>query len=155
MPIDDGWLTELDVRVDPVRHEFLSPARKAMENFDEQTARELLGQMELAVMEAFKNKDAQRFTKDFAADYVGVSGDGVKDAAGEIKGMQAIDLDHLSAENMKIHFPAVHAAILTYTMITRGKMGNQPISGSIFASTLYINRDGRWLATLHTESMAR
>jgi len=110
--------------------------------------------VEKDTLKAFKAKDEKAFTQHFAADYIGVAADGMKDAAGELKGMHKLDLDSLSMEDEKVSFPADGTAVITYTMPAEGKMSGKPFKGKVYCATVYLKRGEAWEVVLHTESMA-
>jgi hypothetical protein len=114
----------------------------------------LLIEMEKSVLEAFKNKRDDAFRKNFAGEYMGIANDGIKNADAEVAGMHKLDLREVHLENEKVMFPVKDVAILTYKMVVEGSLNGQDISGSVYSSSVYVNREDKWLAVLHTESKA-
>ncbi len=110
-------------------------------------------EMEKGFLEAYKNKDSEAFKKNFADDYVGVANDGMQTVEKEIKKMSHFDVENIEMQDEKVVFPAENVAVLTYKMVSTGTFDGKKISGSIYASTVYLNRDDEWQAVLHTESM--
>ena len=45
-------------------------------------------------------------------------------------------------------------AIVTYSWMGSGTYMNQPVPGSTFASTVWNERNGKWVAVFHQESTA-
>ena len=45
-------------------------------------------------------------------------------------------------------------AVVTYTWMGAGTYMNQPIPGTMYASTVWTERDGKWLAVFHQETAA-
>jgi hypothetical protein len=120
----------------------------------DQSNKAMFVEMEKAVMKAFKEKDEKAFIRDFAKDYIGVSGDGIKNTAAEVAGMYRLDLDRLSSTNETVSFPAETVAILSYIMSTDGQAGGKNFSATIYCSTVFLKQADRWKVVLHTESMA-
>jgi hypothetical protein len=116
--------------------------------------RDKILKMERATIAAFKAKADREFTRYFSKSYVGIANDGIKTAADEVAGMHKLDLKDIGVEGERVEFPANNVAIAIYTMKVNGSLGAQPIEGSIFTSTVYIQQGEQWNAVLHTESMA-
>jgi uncharacterized protein DUF4440 len=110
---------------------------------------------EKAVWEIVKNKHFDAFRKYYADNYSGVSSDGVNDINREVEGVRNVDLKDYSLTDMKVVFPNKATAILTYKVTTQGSFKGQDISGVYYASSVWVNQGGKWLAILHTESKAQ
>ena len=109
---------------------------------------------EKELWEIVKNKQADAFRKYFAGNYSGVSSDGVKDINQEVEGIRNVDLKDYSLTDTKVVFPNKGTAVLTYKVTVQGSFQGQDISGVYYASSVWVNQDGKWLAVLHTEAKA-
>jgi hypothetical protein len=116
--------------------------------------RQLLIDRERATVAAFKARDEREFTRFFSTRYVGIANDGIKSAVDEIAGMHRLQLREIMMDDEDVSFPSPDVGIITYTMKVRGRAGDDPISATIYTSTVYANEGGDWRAVLHTESMA-
>ena len=109
---------------------------------------------ENALWEIVKNKQVDAFRKYYADNYSGVSSDGVKDINQEVEGVRIVDLKEYSLADTKVVFPNKATAVLTYKVTVRGSFQGQDISGVYYASSVWVNQAGKWLAILHTEAKA-
>ena len=109
---------------------------------------------EKAVWEIVKNKQVDAFRKNFVDNYSGVSSDGVKDINQEVEGVRIVDLKSYSLADTKVVFPNKGTAVLTYKVTVEGSYQGQDISGVYYASSVWVNQGGKWLAILHTEAKA-
>jgi len=110
---------------------------------------------EKALWEIVKNKQVEEFRKYFADNYSGVSSDGVKDINQEVEGVRIVDLKSYSLADTKVVFPNKDTAVLTYKVTVQGSYQGQDISGVYYASSVWVNQGGKWLAVLHTEAKAQ
>ena len=110
---------------------------------------------ENALWEIVKNKQVDAFRKYYADNYRGVSSDGVKDINQEVEGVRIVDLKEYSLADTKVVFPNKATAVLTYKVTVRGSFQGQDISGAYYASSVWVNQGGKWLAILHTEAKAQ
>ena len=110
---------------------------------------------EKALWEIVKNKQVDAFRKYYADNYRGVSSDGVKDINQEVEGVRIVDLKNYSLADTKVVFPNKATAVLTYKVTVRGSFQGQDISGVYYASSVWVNQGGKWLAILHTEAKAQ
>ena len=109
---------------------------------------------ERELWEIVKNKQVEAFRKYYADDYSGVSSDGVRDINQEVEGVRIVDLKDYSLSDTKVVFPNKDTAILTYKVTVRGSYQGHDISGVYYASSVWVNKGGKWLAVLHTEAKA-
>jgi Domain of unknown function (DUF4440) len=110
---------------------------------------------EKAVWEVVKNKQVDAFRKYYTDGYSGVSSDGVKDINQEVEGVRIVDLKSYSLADTKVVFPNKGTAVLTYKVTVEGSYQGQDISGVYYASSVWVNQNGKWLAVLHTEAKAQ
>jgi hypothetical protein len=110
---------------------------------------------ERELWEIVKNKQVNTFRKYYADNYSGVSSDGVKDINQEVEGVRNVDLKDYSLADTRVVFPNKDTAVLTYKVTVRGSFQGQDISGVYYASSVWVNEGGKWLAILHTEAKAQ
>ena len=110
---------------------------------------------ETALWEIVKNKQVDAFRKYYADNYRGVSSDGVKDINQEVEGVRNVDLRDYSLTDTKVVFPNKDTAVLTYKVTVEGSYQGQDISGVYYASSVWVNEGGKWLAILHAEAKAQ
>jgi hypothetical protein len=110
---------------------------------------------EKELWEIVKNKQVDAFRKYYADNYSGVSSDGVRDINQEVEGVRNVDLKDYSLADTRVVFPNKDTAVLTYKVTVRGSFQGQDISGVYYASSVWVNQGGKWLAILHTEAKAQ
>ena len=110
---------------------------------------------ESTLWEIVKNKQVDAFRKYYADNYRGVSSDGVKDINQEVEGVRIVDLKDYLLADTKVVFPNKATAVLTYKVTVQGSFQGQDISGVYYASSVWVNQGGKWLAILHTEAKAQ
>src|SRR5262249_44354421 len=113
-----------------------------------------LSAMETKLWEAWKNKDVKPFNAWLASDSVMVGDMGLgskKDIAEEIK---QCDVKSYKLSDWKLSMLNSGAALLTYKGSAEGTCGGQAIP-TVWASSVWVNRGGKWLAGYHSEIPAK
>jgi hypothetical protein len=116
---------------------------------------EALINRETALWEVVKNKQVDAFRKYYADNFSAVYSDGVKDINQEVEGVRNVDLKSYSLTDTKVVFPNKDTAVLTYKVTVQGSFKGEDISGAYYASSVWVNQGGKWLAILHTEVKAQ
>lgn len=102
--------------------------------------------MEKQVWEAIKKKDYDRFASFLAEDQIEVSPWGVNDKAASVKGVQQVDLSKATLGDFKTLKLNDAATLVIYTV----KGPTPPFAkGGERSSTIWVNRDGKWLVAFH------
>lgn len=97
--------------------------------------------------EAIEKKDWDAFTSMLADDEWEIESDGVFDKAGTLNGLsQSNDMPKMTLSDFKVLKIDDDAAIVTYTV--KPETG-KPGATEMHASTVWINRGGKWLAIFH------
>ena len=103
----------------------------------------------------FKDKKVEEFTGMLADDFVNIDWSGVakkSDLAGAIPDYAGV---HFKPDKFQLVKPDSKTAVLVYHVAFKGTYkGKQAGPTSINATDLWANRDGKWLAVLHTETAA-
>jgi hypothetical protein len=103
---------------------------------------------EKQVWDAIKKKDYDRFASYLAEDQMEVFGWGVNDKAASVKGVQQADLGGAVLSDFKTLKIADDASIVTYTIKGPKVIGPNGTRGS----TVWVKRDGKWLAIYHQDT---
>jgi hypothetical protein len=108
---------------------------------------------EKKLWEAWKNKDAKPFKANLAADSVMIGDSGVSGKNEAIKDITSAPCEIKSFEltDFKVTFLSAGTALLTYKGTTDGTCGGAALP-KVWASSLYVNRGGKWLAASHQET---
>ncbi len=110
---------------------------------------------EKAAWEAFKNKRADTFKKLLSKRYSGVYAEGIKSADAEVADVAKIDLRDYSLDDMKVTFPSIGVAVVTYKATQQATFAGKDISGAYNCASVLIVRRGKWLLVFHTEVKAQ
>jgi uncharacterized protein DUF4440 len=108
---------------------------------------------ENALWTAWKNKDAKPFQMWLAADgvMIGDQGVGTKKDVTEMMGSMPCEIKSFTLSDWKLAMVDADAAVITYKGAAEGTCGGQPIP-TVWASSLWVNRKGKWLAFSHQET---
>jgi hypothetical protein len=108
---------------------------------------------ETALWNGWKNKDVKPFQAWLAPNGVMVGEQGVGTKADVVKMMAAMpcEVKSFTLSDWKVSMVNADAALLTYKGVADGTCAGKPIP-SVWASSLWVNRRGKWLAFSHQES---
>ncbi len=111
---------------------------------------------EKKLWEAWKNKDAKPFKANLSADSVMIADSGVSGKDQAIKDLTEApcEVKSYTLSDFKVTFLSSGTALLTYKGAAEGTCGGAAIP-SVWASSLYVNRGGKWLAASHQETPAK
>lgn len=123
-----------------------SPNQSSLQNILIEREKELWG--------VVKNKQVDVYRTYYADNFSAVYSDGVKDINQEAEGVRNVDLKDYTLTDIKVVFPNKSTAVLTYKVTVQGSFKGVDISGSYYASSVWVNQSGKWLAILHTEVKA-
>ena len=108
---------------------------------------------EKEIWQALTKKDLTGFGAMLAEDQIYVSGDGVHDKASTIKsvtGFVPTTVDYADWKLVPINNDAV---VLIYKATVKGTMNGSAVpEGAAYTSSIWVNRDGKWLALYHQDS---
>ena len=113
----------------------------------------VLSAKETALWEAWKNKQSRPFLLNLASDgvMIGDQGVGTKKEVVEMMAANPCDIKSFTLSDWKLSIVDPDAAVLTYKGAADGTCAGQPIP-TVWASSLWVNRRGRWLAFSHQET---
>ena len=107
---------------------------------------------EKAVWATIEKKDMTAFAANLTDDFIYVSGDGVSDKAATVKGLSgAGTMSNQSLSDWKFVPLDKDAAVLVYSAKGNSVMNGQTHPYSSYASTVYVNRAGKWQAIYHQD----
>lgn len=111
---------------------------------------------EKKLWEAWKNKDAKPFKLTVAADAVMIDPNGVSNKEASIKSITSADCSIKSYELSEFKLTMINssAALLTYKGVADGMCGQSALP-PVWASTVFVNRGGKWYAFSHQETTTK
>jgi len=109
---------------------------------------------EKAAWDTLKNKDWEAFGNMRADEYTEVTADAVHDKASVMASVKDVDITDVSFSDWKTLTIDKDAFIVAYTVSRTGTYKGFPIPSSPFrGATAWANREGKWLAVYHQETL--
>ena len=112
---------------------------------------------EKKLWEAWKNKDMKPFRANLTADAVMIGDGGVVDKKTSLTAMEGMACEVTSYElsDIKVTFFNNSTALMTYKSAQDATCGGEKVPASVYSSSLYVMRGGRWYAASHQETTAK
>ena len=111
---------------------------------------------EKKLWEAWKNQNIKLFKATLSADSVMIGDSGVANKAEAIKALEMpCEVKSYELSDIKVTFLNSSAALLTYTSTQDETCGGQPVPATVWSSSAYVLRGGKWLAASHQETPAK
>ena len=130
-----------------------SPSPKPKPRMSKAQLQKKLQANEMALWNAWKNKDVKPFNNLLAADGVMVGEQGVagkKEVTDSLASMPC-EIKSFTLSDWKLTMVNADAAFITYKGVTDGSCAGKAIP-TVWASSLWVNRKGKWTAFSHQES---
>lgn len=130
-----------------------SPAAKPKPRMTSAQLLRKLSAMETKLWEAWKNKDSRTFQLSLSSEgvMIGEQGVGTKKDVVAMIGSNPCDIKSFTLSDWKLSIVDPDAAVLTYKGAADGTCAGQAIP-TVWASSLWVSRKGRWLAFSHQET---
>ena len=112
---------------------------------------------ERKLWEAWKNKDMKPFRANLSADAIMISNSGVADKKTSLAAMEGEGCEVKTYElmDLKVTFLNSSTAILTYKSTQDATCGGEAVPPTVWSSSVYVMRGGRWYAASHQETVAK
>ena len=112
---------------------------------------------EKKLWEAWKAKNTKVFKTYLSADSLMIGGAGVANKTEALKELDGMSCEIKSYElsDIKVLFLNADAALMTYKATQDGTCSGNPVPPSVWASSAYVKRGGKWFAASHQETPAR
>jgi hypothetical protein len=112
---------------------------------------------ERKLWEGWKTKNFKAFKTYLSADSVMIGDAGIANKTESLKELEnlACEVKSYELSDMKVTFLNNDAALLTYKATQDGTCGGQAIPASVWASSAYVKRGGKWFAASHQETPAK
>ena len=110
---------------------------------------------EQMLLDAYRERKADVFRKDLAAEALEIGSEGPSPREKIISDVGSSNCTVTSAtiSDAKVLTVDRNTALLYYTLKVDGKCGSNTLPGTAYASTLYTRRAGRWVPVFHQETL--
>ena len=106
------------------------------------------------VSEAVAKHDVKTFTDLVASDAVSADQGGFMKVADFLKSLDQMKITSQHVMDMQVVWVDDKTAIVRYTWMGSGTFMGQPLPPMTYASTVWTDRNGKWVAVFHQESPA-
>jgi len=106
------------------------------------------------VSDAVAKHDLKTFNDLVAADGVSADGGGFMKVADFTKAFDQVKVSTWHIMNPQVVWINDKTAVVTYTWMGKGTFMNQPMPETVYASTVWTERNGKWVAVFHQETAA-
>jgi hypothetical protein len=106
------------------------------------------------ISEAVAKHDVKTFTDLVANDAVSADGMGVMKVADFVKSMNEMKIGSWHIMDTQVHWVDDKTAVLTYSWMGSGTYKGEAIPATTYSSTVWTERNGKWVAVFHQESVA-
>jgi uncharacterized protein (TIGR02246 family) len=123
--------------------------------FGQEDAKSAVTSIEKSLWEAWKNKDTAAFQQHLTDNSVSVSPHGISSGREQmIKEMteQPCDVRDFSFSDWQVHEISTDTLIVTYKAKQDATCGGTKLPAEVAASSVYVRKDGKWLAASHQET---
>jgi hypothetical protein len=107
---------------------------------------------ENAAWQAFKDKSADAFKKVVDKDVRTVYSDGIYNLQKELDSLAKADVKSFAITNFDMFTDEPDVVVTTYTVKVDGKVGDQDMTGTYNAGTVWKKEGDNWLAIFHAHS---
>ena len=109
---------------------------------------------EKKINDAVMKHDAAGFTALVAADAVSADMGGVMKVSDFVKSMDRAKIQSYQILNPQVMWVDDKSAVVVYTWKGKGTWMNEPVPETTYASTVWTERNGKWVAVFHQETGA-
>jgi hypothetical protein len=104
------------------------------------------------VSEAVQKHDLKTFNDLVAADGISADDHGFMKVADFVKTMDQVKIGSWHLMDEKVMWVDDKTAVVMYTWMGNGTYMNQPVPTSTYASTVWTEKNGKWVAVFHQET---
>ena len=140
----------------PAAQATASPSPKPKPAMSKAQILKKLSASETKLWEAFKNKDPKPFKTTLAPDAFALDENGVETKDNTVKMIASMpcEIKSYTLSDWKLTMINSTTALLTYKGKADGTRAGQAVP-TVWCSTVYVNRGGKWLALFHQESATK
>lgn len=106
------------------------------------------------INEAVAKHDAKTFNDLVASDAISADGTGFMKVAEFVKSMSDVKIASWHIMDTQVHWADDKTAIVTYMWMGSGTFKGEPLPPTTYASSVWTERNGKWVVVYHQESAA-
>jgi hypothetical protein len=106
------------------------------------------------INEAVAKHDVKTFNDFVASDAMSADGGGFMKVADFVKSMNDVKIGSWHIMDTQVHWVDDKTAIVTYTWMGSGTFKGEPFPPTTYASSVWTERNGKWIVVYHQESAA-
>jgi hypothetical protein len=106
------------------------------------------------INEAVAKHDVKTFNDLVASDAMSADGMGFMKVAEFVKSIDDMKIASWHIMDSKVYWADDKTAVVTYTWMGSGTFKGEPVPPTTYASTVWTERNGKWIAVYHQESAA-
>lgn len=106
------------------------------------------------INEAVAKHDVKTFNDLVASDAMSADGMGFMKVADFVKSINDVKVGSWHIMDSQVHWVDDKTAVLTYTWMGSGTFKGEPLPATTYSSTVWTERNGKWVAVYHQESAA-
>ena len=106
------------------------------------------------INEAVAKHDVKTFNDLVATDAMSADGGGFMKVADFVKSMNDVKVGSWHIMDTQVHWVDDKTAIVTYTWMGSGTFKGEPLPPTAYASSVWTERNGKWVVVYHQESAA-
>jgi hypothetical protein len=106
------------------------------------------------INEAVAKHDVKTFTDLVATDAISADGMGFMKVADFVKSMNDVKVASWHIMDTQVHWVDDKTAVLTYSWMGSGTFKGEALPATTYSSTVWTERNGKWVAVFHQESVA-
>jgi hypothetical protein len=142
-------------RVLPAAFAVFAVAAQAFAQAPKAAAEKAIIANENKINEAVAKHDVKTFNELVAPDAVSADDAGFMKASDFTKSIDQLKVSTWHIMNTQVMWIDDKSAVLTYTWMGKGTYMNQPIPETTYASSVWTERNGKWVVVYHQETPAK
>jgi hypothetical protein len=115
---------------------------------------ETITNKEKGIYEALKTGDTEAIKTQLSDEMMTVYDTGFRNRQQELEDMSKMKMSSYELSDIRVMQPADNVAIIAYALHAEGNYMDEEFSGDYYATSTWVNRDGKWWAIMHTETTA-
>jgi hypothetical protein len=122
---------------------------------NEDALQKTIVEQERKELDCLKTGDMELFSSLIADDAVFVNARGTAGKAEVVKNTSEVRLDQFTMEDVRFARVSAESGVIAYKLTERGTAHGKTFSAEVYASALWVKREGKWVSLFSQETAAR